>query len=439
MNCTRSLHILPLAVGLILFSTAIPIELRSPQWSTGELSSGDFAVNVVLYMPLGWALRRRSTWQVLLCGLVLSAVIEISQAWGFERFPSFFDVAANAAGAVAGAYLARWVQHAGRRPRETLGINRWVMVACAIGIILPLADWLTAPSVNALRSWDTSYDLIVANERTGNRPWRGTLFGLALLPGALSKDEVHSLHDVSRAGQSGSLQRAGAYSLPGPITSSSGVPVTLPYDRAREFAEHAAVDHAFSVLAQFETDHLEQYGPARLVTFSHDTLHRNFDLGQEGGRLVFRVRTPATGLNANDPRAETPPVLTPARPETVVGTFDGAVARIYVNGQLQGRRNLGAATCALPALCDAHLPFARAVLGACTGVIVAACVRRRRWTPARTLLLFALVGGLAALVLHLIDVRAPPDLLAPWTALMALAGALWAGAAVVCADRSVGE
>lgn len=47
-----------------------------------------------------------------------------------------------------------------------------------------------------------------------------------------------------------------------------------------------------------------QSGPARILTFSSNDRTRNFTLAQEGDRLVFRLRTPETGQNADQPQVE---------------------------------------------------------------------------------------------------------------------------------------
>ena len=40
------------------------------------------------------------------------------------------------------------------------------------------------------------------------------------------------------------------------------------------------------------TDNLDQSGPARIISFSNDSTHRNFTLGQNGNRYAVRIRTP---------------------------------------------------------------------------------------------------------------------------------------------------
>lgn len=56
-----------------------------------------------------------------------------------------------------------------------------------------------------------------------------------------------------------------------------------------------------SLVLHFQTDHLNQSGPARILSFSLDSDKRNFSLCQEGSRLVLRLRTTRTGLNGSGP------------------------------------------------------------------------------------------------------------------------------------------
>ena len=79
------------------------------------------------------------------------------------------------------------------------------------------------------------------------------------------------------------------------------------------------------------TDSLRQSGPARIITFSRDPSNRNFTLGQDGDRLILRLRTPPTGPNGVKPQ------LTLCRaPSTeaqhIVVTYQSGVTTCYVNG-----------------------------------------------------------------------------------------------------------
>jgi hypothetical protein len=185
--------------------------------------------------------------------------------------------------------------------------------------------------------------------------------------------------------------------------------------------------NAITVIARVATADVHQDGPARLVSFSFDQFHRNFDLGQEGRRLVFRVRTPTSGPNGMNPHTETSPVLETNRVTTIVATFDGTVARVYVDGDLRGRTNLAAASCRVPTLCDADLPVATAALGGLLTIVAIATVRPR--SPMRTILLATLSAVIGITLLHLAHATPAPSPFAAWRPLTLLVGAVWASLA----------
>lgn len=139
--------------------------------------------------------------------------------------------------------------------------------------------------------------------------------------------------------------------------------MVLPSDASRQFTQAARRHNGFTLAARITPSSANQAGPARIVSLSADTLHRNFDLGQEGDRLVLRVSTPVSGANGNEYRAVTPSVVRAGEELTVVGIYDGSTSRIYVNGVLRARSSLAAAGCSIRALCDWALPPTWAALG----------------------------------------------------------------------------
>jgi hypothetical protein len=77
----------------------------------------------------------------------------------------------------------------------------------------------------------------------------------------------------------------------------------------------------------------EQNGPARMVSLSVDPYNRNLTLGQEADRYVLRLRTTDTDANGT-PNIETPPGTVRPELQHVMATYDGGVARVYVDGEL---------------------------------------------------------------------------------------------------------
>jgi hypothetical protein len=75
-----------------------------------------------------------------------------------------------------------------------------------------------------------------------------------------------------------------------------------------------------------------QSGPARIVSFSKNTNERNFTLGQEGKKLVLRLRTSKNGLNGTNDEIDVAHVEAGKRIHVIVTYFRGKTV-CYVNGK----------------------------------------------------------------------------------------------------------
>jgi hypothetical protein len=84
-----------------------------------------------------------------------------------------------------------------------------------------------------------------------------------------------------------------------------------------------------AVLAPANTN---QFGPARIVSFSIDPYHRNFTLGQDRDRLVLRLRTPSTGENGMRPETRLCQIQAGRRQHVLVSYRDGSVV-CYLDGR----------------------------------------------------------------------------------------------------------
>ncbi|MGE5192391.1 MAG: LamG-like jellyroll fold domain-containing protein [Deltaproteobacteria bacterium] len=91
-----------------------------------------------------------------------------------------------------------------------------------------------------------------------------------------------------------------------------------------------------TVEALVQPDHLQQKGPARIVTFSSSPYSRNFTLGQEGDHLIFRLRTTKTDLNGVAPEVMLGPISTGA-PQHVAVTYRPGELSYYRDGALVRR------------------------------------------------------------------------------------------------------
>ncbi|HLV02387.1 MAG TPA: hypothetical protein VKZ59_14040, partial [Acidobacteriota bacterium] len=92
-------------------------------------------------------------------------------------------------------------------------------------------------------------------------------------------------------------------------------------EEKRAFAALAEKSQHVSVHATVRSDTDLQEGPARIVTFSNGPLERNVMLGQEGRDLVFRIRTPRSGLNGVDMQFSLPEAIESGKNTRVTAEF----------------------------------------------------------------------------------------------------------------------
>ena len=72
----------------------------------------------------------------------------------------------------------------------------------------------------------------------------------------------------------------------------------------RLFTDIARKENQFAFELEFRADDPEASGPARMISLSDGTSDRNWTLGQQGDKLVLRLRTTETGSNGTPPETE---------------------------------------------------------------------------------------------------------------------------------------
>jgi hypothetical protein len=419
------LHLLPPAVAAILVVTAVPVDIGTGRGWTGWPNAGDTIANVLLFLPLGAALCRRRIIEVFAIAFALSCAIELIQHWSIGRYTSPFDVLANTLGALAGAVLWKALHKSRGDAAALVTFGPFAQAALAVLCVAIAAVWLQPGRSSAVAGWDPSYPLMLGNERTTQRGWHGVVEAVALVPQALDGAAAERLSTLAPEQWRDVVPRATLLDTTRRALGQ-GTPVHLPGEAARDFTAQASAANAFTVVARVHPASLQQRGSARILSFSWDPQHRNFDLEQERDRVVFRVRTPISGENGGRLRIRTEAVLED-RSTTLVAAYDGAVARVYVDGRLAARRNLAAAGCRVRALCDGGAHLAWSIIGATATLLALAALGA--FTPFAAWAV-GLGGGalLSALALSLAgDARIVP---AAWTVLLPLAGALLISLAV---------
>jgi hypothetical protein len=355
---------LPIALLLILATTAIPVELRAPQAWRFTPDPGDVIANILLFMPLGMAIWRCGQRRALAAGLLISLAVEVLQEFSFGRYPSVYDVACNGAGAGIGAALVAMVPRIQKIP---LRLGRSAVALAAAGITVWLGIWTFPATPPSLRQWSSDMPLMLGNERTGDRPWAGRIESLEFYARRYAPRDLHG----------GQAAPPPLIHVKGPFELTGNRAVTLPTEEARRLVTAVGESSALTVVVHFSVQNLEQDGPARIVSFSTDPFHRNFDIGQMRDRIRLRLRTPVSGPNGNVFYAESGPVLVSDRLIELVASYDGAVARLHIDGHAVARLNLDAKGRIWPDFFEEYAPAAWALLGVLVCIVLFGLSRRR--------------------------------------------------------------
>ena len=92
---------------------------------------------------------------------------------------------------------------------------------------------------------------------------------------------------------------------------------------------------AFSIAVSVTCANNSQKGPARILSCSKDTDHRNFTLGQDGKRFIIRIRTGDRDRNGTA-HEKSFGTVKPGHKQLVVVTYDGRRLYCYVDGDNRG-------------------------------------------------------------------------------------------------------
>jgi len=198
-------------------------------------------------------------------------------------------------------------------------------------------------------NWDRSYHLNIGNESTGDRPWRGDLGAVLLWASIKSEQEIERIlggisektwtetdpqwsfdpavsTDVDRNGILSlelAWQPISPTALDQQLTVLSADQWLKSIEPAVQLTDALQQAQKFTLFLVIQTDDTMQAGPARIISLSRDPFLRNFTLGQDGPDLVFRLRTPFTGLNGNSPALVMPNVFAEGEQRRIVVTYDG--------------------------------------------------------------------------------------------------------------------
>jgi len=260
---------------------------------------------------LSWPDRnpRRDRW--MLAGIVFLCLgLELAQVAVPDRHAAITDflidaLAASAGFLATGRLLRRRPQWASRFAGPLVITTRGLAIALAVAIA---ALAITFHARTGLQNWDPACTLLLGNETTGQRPWRGQVAEWAIYDRPLEPDQLAQVQPVA------------AYDLRGSQTADlRAVGETI--------VDAVVRTDALTIDVTCATDDLEQSGPARIVTLSYGHHHRNFTVAQRGRELVFRLRTLTNGPNGTR--------LEPCWPDVFVDTAEHRHTLNYAAGQVR--------------------------------------------------------------------------------------------------------
>ena len=323
----------------------------------GRYRGGDVRRNLVLFIPFGVLLHhegRRRSWKLLPLTVVvatgaflLSAAIECAQAFLPSRFPSLTDVFANTVGALIGIAADRaWGQPAvsfASSLRMTTSFKRLAGISAAwAAIALVFSGALQTRT--QLSNWSVDYPLLIGNEETGDRPWRGRVLTLTFVDAPTAAANMRRFADGGDVVLPGTTIAAFDLTAGAPYTDAArNVPQVRAVHRAGAswlrrdgpaavLAQRLRASNAFTIRARVASDDSNQDYAARIVSNSASTWRRNFTLGQQGDDLVVRLSTPVTGDDGARVQMHLPDVFSTKEVRDILVTYDGATLLAAVHG-----------------------------------------------------------------------------------------------------------
>jgi hypothetical protein len=336
-----------------------------------EPALGTVSERLVAFFPLGWLVWRASVatfrrpWAFSCIAVSLFALaIELAQSFVDTRHARLTDFLLAMAFGWLGAGVGAWL---GARP-SPVRMRRLLLAGLVMGnAVLMLV--LVGSHVGAeIKGWDCDFPLVLANEASGDRPWRGRIRGVAIYPRALAADDAARLATVPFAAEgwrsrrdAGALMvyqfdRGRAGRLPQVLPNGPELDLLLPpagpwawrpgagalevlgpslirgNRPPHELCAAILKAGAFAVEVEVASANLAQEGPARIVSYSSSPYQRNFTLGQEGGALVFRVRTPSNGPNGANLPLETGDDVLAGGWHHVVAVYGQGAAQLFFDG-----------------------------------------------------------------------------------------------------------
>jgi hypothetical protein len=264
------------------------------------------------------------------------------------------------------------------------------VVGCLYAAAICAAPIILGADAGNLSGWNPSYRLAIGDE-FGNqrRSWDGLVSEAHVATRAANRDEVTRLFDGAdpkevfgdtlvasydlrgdppyddRTGKNAPLQLGGEMHFPGgaqslPLTLTPTTDAVAPKPTTRRVttatrstgrpfvssADHwlftaepvfavsrgVAASNQFTAVVTCASARPDQYQGARVLTISTDTSHRNLTIGQDGPRMLVRVRNQVNGENGAAPEFVLDDVFGTAQPHKIILTYADATLNVFIDG-----------------------------------------------------------------------------------------------------------
>ncbi|MEA5502755.1 VanZ family protein [Halotia wernerae UHCC 0503] len=368
---------------LILLGTLYPFNFSfTDNFSLAELfasfnnasSFEDQVNNVLLFMPLGFCLssclqklKITTILQILIVVLIsasLSLTVELLQVFLPSRIPTPADIMNNSLGGFFGWFCFYiWNYQSFTITTTTIANSRYrhsqkQIIAFSLGyIFLTFLIAFFWQSTTNLGNWNFNYPLIIGNELTGDRPWKGYVSEIYIANRAISPNEVTQglanpdyfdnlgdslLVNYQLQGKccyqekSGKIPELLWQGQPSDSHDDKGVFVSSNQwlqtaNPVTSLSKSISKKSEFMLSITVATANTEQIGPARIISISGSSLRRNLTLSQQGNALDFRLRTPLTGENGSDLKLLIPNIFVDTKPHQIIITYSRATIQFYVD------------------------------------------------------------------------------------------------------------
>lgn len=355
------------------FSDSISIQTILASFDNAS-SFKDLVNNILLFIPLGFSSTAllqeinmkpiRKFFTLIIISASLSLTVEILQIFLPSRSPTPADIANNTIGGIVGV-ICFYILHSqsfihifssveNTRVKNSVKQITLFFFGYILLSFLILLPW---ENTTHLSNWSLSYPLLLGNEKTGDKPWQGYISEVHIADKAVNENDVNKLFDTKKyfdvignyliasyelsnqrsyqdstgqlpdllsQGQIQNIDEGKGVALSSGYWLKTKTPAVFLSKRIRETSQ-------FTIITTVATTDTTQTGPARIISLSSGSYHRNFTLGQQLTNLDLRIRTPITGENATDIKLNIPNVFIDTKFHNIVISYYQGNIQIYVD------------------------------------------------------------------------------------------------------------